>query len=221
MCVQSHVDRQTAPSQGLPGISRDSRSPLRFTGRVVLAVLIAIGLGGCGRGEPEGSAPQGKGQAVVHEPETSQAEKGAIPPEQIEAVLEAHYRGIGRIEQDDYQGAVEAFREVHKRAPNWLPGSINLAIALMNGVGEEGPGEKYKEESLNLFDSILARQPENLHAHFCRGILLNERDLNQRAHADFQFVVEKAPEDGYAWYWLADSARKQDPIGAPRSTSEA
>ena len=83
----------------------------------------------------------------------------------------------------------------------------------MNGVGEEGSGEEYREESLNLFDSILARQPENLHAHFCRGIILNERDLHERARADFRFVVDKAPEDDHAWYWLGNSARKLDPTG--------
>jgi hypothetical protein len=39
------------------------------------------------------------------------------------------------MEQYEYRKAVDAFREVRERAPGWIPGSINLAIALLNDTG--------------------------------------------------------------------------------------
>ena len=49
--------------------------------------------------------------------------------------MAAHFEGLGYMEQYEYREAVEAFREVHDRAPGWIPGSINLAIALLNDSG--------------------------------------------------------------------------------------
>src|SRR4051812_14728813 len=48
------------------------------------------------------------------------------------AALEANNRGIGLMEQFRYAEAVPAFEEVVRLAPGWLPGKINLGIALLN-----------------------------------------------------------------------------------------
>ncbi len=57
-------------------------------------------------------------------------------------MMAAHFEGLGYMEQYEYAEAVEAFREVHRRAPGWIPGSINLAIALLNDSGREGRGSQ-------------------------------------------------------------------------------
>ena len=44
------------------------------------------------------------------------------------------------MERYEYRAAAISFREVRKRAPGWIPGSINLAIALLNDSGSESRG---------------------------------------------------------------------------------
>ncbi len=59
-----------------------------------------------------------------------------IPSDRLTTVMNAHYRGLGAMERYEYASASEAFREVHQLAPGWTPGTINLAIALLNQGGE-------------------------------------------------------------------------------------
>ena len=68
--------------------------------------------------------------------------KNEIPPAELDAVMAAHFRGLGQMEQYEYRKAAEAFREVRKRAPGWIPGSINLAIALLNDSGVKAEAAK-------------------------------------------------------------------------------
>src|SRR5439155_6482179 len=58
------------------------------------------------------------------------------PPDMV-AVLKANNRGVGFMEKFQYEEAVDAFEEVVKLAPDWLPGKINLGIALLNKGGEK------------------------------------------------------------------------------------
>ncbi|WP_435007438.1 FG-GAP-like repeat-containing protein [Tundrisphaera lichenicola] len=135
-----------------------------------------------------------------------------IPPEHLTAVVEAHYRGLGAMERYEYPQAAEAFREVHKKAPGWIAGSINLAIALLNQGGEAdakakaaGQGELGGAPLLNideakrLLDEVIARQPANPHALFSRGIILSYKGDLEKAHGDFLKVVEIDPGDANAW----------------------
>ena len=87
------------------------------------------------------------------------------------------------MEQYEYAKAVAAFREVHERAPGWTPGSINLAIALLNDTGVKAEEAKKKgeepssanfDEALELLADVLKRHPDNPYAHFCRGIILED-----------------------------------------------
>ena len=54
------------------------------------------------------------------------------------SVMTAHFKGLGYMEQYKYAEAADCFREVRRLAPGWIPGSINLAIALLNPDGREG-----------------------------------------------------------------------------------
>src|SRR5690349_11759305 len=56
------------------------------------------------------------------------------PPPSVDmsAVLAANTRGVGKMEQFEFPAAVPEFEEVTRLAPDWLPGHVNLAIALLN-----------------------------------------------------------------------------------------
>ncbi len=70
--------------------------------------------------------------------------------------LAAHFKGLGYMEQYEYREAVEAFREVHRRA-RLDPGAINLAIALLNdsGVKAEQAKKAGGEPAPDNFDEAL------------------------------------------------------------------
>src|SRR4051812_23682749 len=52
--------------------------------------------------------------------------------------LAAHNRGIGLMEQFDYRKAADAFAEAVRLDPDWLPGQVNLGIALLNTANDAG-----------------------------------------------------------------------------------
>ncbi|HZY85090.1 MAG TPA: hypothetical protein VFE78_09690, partial [Gemmataceae bacterium] len=48
------------------------------------------------------------------------------------AALEANNRGVGHMERFEYDPAITEFEQVVQLAPDWLPGHVNLGIALLN-----------------------------------------------------------------------------------------
>ncbi len=137
--------------------------------------------------------------------------KNEIPASQIDPVLAARFRGLGFTEQFDYPRVAESFREVHALAPGWIPASVNLAIALLNMTGEQVEASKKAEgcaevlgifdEALKLLSGVLEREPDNAHAHFCMGIILEQRGDLPAAYKHFRRVTELDPHDAHAWYW--------------------
>ena len=75
------------------------------------------------------------------------APKNEIPAAELSAVMAA-ISGAGFMEQYEYGKAAKAFREVRRRAPGWIPGAINLAIALLNMTGEEVEAAEAKPEGV-------------------------------------------------------------------------
>ncbi len=182
-----------------------------------LMIIGLPGAPGCGRPGPgTGGTPQATSTKIESERKADQ--NAGIPVEQLGPVLEAHYQGVGFMERFQYHEAVPAFREVHRRAPLWIPASINLAIALMYGGGPmpEVGGRATDEEALDLLDGVIARDPTNLHAHYCRGVVLERLGLWGRAHAEFQTVIDKDPNDAHAWYMLGSTVRVPEPNDSVR-----
>src|SRR5262249_42477157 len=110
--------------------------------------------------------------------------RNEIPPDALATVMARHFQGLGHMEQYDYAKATEAFRDIHARAPGWIPGSINLAIALLNDTGVKAeaakksgadPGSANFGEALALLADVIAREPDNPYAHFCRGIIFEQQ----------------------------------------------
>jgi tetratricopeptide (TPR) repeat protein len=194
----------------------------------VLACLLACA-SGCG-----GTKPADPPSTSTSASSASSAD--TIPPEHLEAVLAAHRKGIGHMERYvEYPDAVKEFRKVHELAPGWAPGSINLAIALLNTSGEAAEKEKDKngggepseppvsnfDEALALLDGVLEREPNNLHAHYCRGVILEYIGQSREAHTAFQKVVALDPSDGHAWYKVGSTLPSADNPDAPAGPNEA
>ena len=178
-----------------------------------LLLLTATGLlavSACGSGEPEPApVPVGPAARVPDAVPLLAPLRDEIPTSELSAAMAAHFKGLGFMEQYDYGKAVEAFREVHRRAPGWIPGTINLAIALLNDTGVkveqakktggEIAGDNF-DEALDLLAGVLERDPESPHAHFCRGLILEQRGKFPEAHQHFKRVSEIDPKDAAAWY---------------------
>ena len=118
----------------------------------------------------------------------------ANPADDLPAAMTANQRGVGLMEQYEYKKAVPEFEEATKLAPGWLPARINLAIALMNENTVET-----KKRAEELLEAVLAKEPENKHAHYCLGILLNDRTQIKEAHEHFVIVNKLDPEDAHTW----------------------
>ncbi len=148
--------------------------------------------------------------------------KNEIPPSELQAVMAAHFEGLGNMEQYEYPRAVAAFRNIHRRAPGWIPGATNLAIALLNDSGVKAEqakkaggesGASNFDEALALLAGILDRDPDNPQAHYCRGIILEQQGHLAEAHQHFKRVTELDPSDAAAWYWLGSTLTEPgDPV---------
>lgn len=133
--------------------------------------------------------------------------KPTQPPD-MAVVHEANNRGIGLMEQlneKSYAEAVTVFEEVVRLAPDWIPGRVNLGIALLNS-GNNMP--EHLARVPGVFEEVSRRDPTNRHAHFCLGLLLlhggKAEDRNQ-ARAHFEAVAKDDPKDPAVWYWLGET----------------
>ncbi|MDB5352988.1 MAG: cytochrome c biosis factor [Planctomycetota bacterium] len=163
--------------------------------------------------------------------------KDEVPPENLAAFLNAHQEGLGYMERYDYPKAVRAFKKAHELAPGLIAGSINLAIAMLNDTGSQEEKKKDKKGKnieadpdqpkvdkfavpLALLDEVIARDPMNLHAHFCRGIIL-EYLGDMKAQADFVFVRDRDPSDGSAWLKVGTTLSNPDRPEFPAGPKQA
>ncbi len=202
---------------------------LRFP--IICGVLL-LTFSGCGKeekGEVANVTPSAPQAVPVKSGEPDPFHLSDIPPESLVQVLSANRLGIGYLERFEYSEATKQFRLVRKLAPDWTVGMINLSIALLNESGVKSEAARQTgadasefannfQEALALMDIVLKRDPNNLHARYCRGIILHylTGDLEHpeniiRAHNDFQAVVNADPNDGYSWYKLAMTVWKPDP----------
>jgi tetratricopeptide (TPR) repeat protein len=184
---------------------------------LLLSASVPLAAASCGPREVEPAAPPtNTGLEKVSPQVPTEPPRNEIPPQALEAVMKAHFGGLGYMEQYKYPEAARCFREVRRLAPGWIPGSINLAIALLNqtGVTEEQAKKAGGEanptidfsEALALLADVIDRAPDEPHAHYCRGIILEQQGRMAEASHHFQRVVEIDPNDATSWYWLAATA---------------
>jgi tetratricopeptide (TPR) repeat protein len=188
---------------------------------LALGVGAVLALGCRQQGEPQagGSSPADRGNAAA-DPK-SEAERQT-------AFLAAHFKGLGHMERYEYPQAAAAFREALKLRPDLNATKVNLALALLNHSGEETEEAKKKpgaaptaanfDEPLGLLDDVLAREPDNLHAHYARGLIRESVGEMDAASKDFAFVTERDPADAHAWYKLGSTLAP--PAGARADSPE-
>jgi tetratricopeptide (TPR) repeat protein len=204
---------------------------LQLSARIGVLLISAAGVlawNGCQPREPEPAAlplgPDASRKALSAAP--VEPLKNEILSDALVAVAKAHFKGLGYMEQYKYPEAADCFREVHRLAPGWIPGSINLAIALLNqtGVSDEQTKNSRTEtanstidfsEALALLAGVIDRFPDDPHAHYCRGIILEQQGRLPEAHHHFQRVVEIDPNDATSWYWLAATVNDPERPDSP------
>jgi tetratricopeptide (TPR) repeat protein len=182
--------------------NKDSSMCIKDGLRLAFGVLLALTVPGCERANRT-AAP------VAQKAAPSGSAAQIIRPASLAPLVKAHLEGLGHMERFEYADATEALRKVHELAPDWIPGAINLAIALLNDTGlkeEEkkklGGGPVYAnnfQEAIGLLEGVLRREPKNPYALYCRGIIRQYLGELAAAHEDFAAVTEIDPNDGYAW----------------------
>lgn len=193
----------------------------------LLTILSSLAQSGCDRpAVPPAPAPVVVGAAPAAAPL-----EDLIPPKELDAVIRAHFRGLGLMEQYQYGKASAAFREVHEHAPGWIPGSVNLAIALLNDTGAQaeatkaagGTGFANFDEALALLNGVIDRDPKNLNARYCRGLILEflGEGNTVKAHSDFKFVAENDPADAHAWFKVGATLTVPDDPRQPAGPEQA
>jgi hypothetical protein len=131
------------------------------------------------------------------------------------AVERANNRGVGLMEMFDYEAAVKAFEEALALDPDWVPGQINLGIALLN---TRKPANL--QRALDLFNNILKKEPQNPYAHFGLGVIYEYENRFDEARPHFEEVTRIDPHDAHAWYNLG-FATPDDPAIQKRSFEKA
>ena len=171
-----------------------------------LVLLVCLASAGCnglesqdaGRSAPKPSNTEATARTGAAARPNAISGSDAIPTDQRGPVLKAHFRGLGLMEREDYAGAAAAFQEAHERAPDWVPGMVNLAIATVHFSTIDEPEPKY-DKALGLLTRAIARDPNNLTAHYCRGLILELQNQRADAHQEFLVVTRGDPGDGHAW----------------------
>ncbi len=189
------------------------RNYVRF-GLVLVSASGLLAISACRSDQPEpAQSPTAPSPAVSRpvgaEPAPSLKNQG--PPDD----LAAHFKGLGYMERYEYRDAVEAFRDVHRRAPGWIPGAINLAIALLNDSGVEAEKAKKAggEPAPDNFDEALesagrrpgARPQSTPTLISARASSSSNEGQMAEAHEHFKRVTEIDPNDATSWYWRAST----------------
>jgi tetratricopeptide (TPR) repeat protein len=122
-----------------------------------------------------------------------------LRPVDWDAVYAQNNHAITVMEGYHYEQAIAEFEKVVRLAPDWLPGRINLGIALLNASGSRS---ELIPRCRKTFEDVLRRDADNPHAHFCLGILLMYQKDGDEARKHFAAVQKKDPNDAYSWYWI-------------------
>ncbi len=116
------------------------------------------------------------------------------------AAAHANARGIGWMEHGEtgYVKAIAEFEDASRLAPDWTPAKINLGIALLNTQQDAK-----LDRATKMFEAVLKKEPENIHAHYNLGLIHNHKGRMAEAHHHFSEVTRLDPNDPHAWFYRA------------------
>ncbi|HID77572.1 MAG TPA: tetratricopeptide repeat protein, partial [Planctomycetaceae bacterium] len=112
-------------------------------------------------------------------------------------------RGAALMEQYEYTDAARAFEKVVQEAPEWTAAKFNLGLAYLNRHEEKGAAD-WLDRARQIFQSILAEDPNHRHARFCLGMYHQHRGQMEEALKCFQAVRRADPDDLYVAYKCAE-----------------
>lgn len=201
------MKRSEAASHGRCKPSRAARFSLCL---LAFAVLLAV-LPGCDCGRSDlgpVESPEDDGQAAV-KPTADSAR---------EALAEFN-RGAGLMEQ--YTGrpdALDALGRAVELEPDWIAARYNLGLANLHlgGSAEEGekdPAEGVKERydvARDLFEQVLAEQPDHVHAHFSLGVLCRHLGDTRSALEHFEVAHRLDPDDPFVAFKYGEALADLD-----------
>ncbi len=149
--------------------------------------------------------------AQPRQSETPQVEDSARDPwRTADPLIRTMNRGIALMERYEYAAAVQVFEEAARLAPESTETRVNLAVALFN---RHAKGDLEHVE--RLLDEAVAGDSNHVRALYFRAIVHQFRGQDEQARPLIERVVELAPHDAYAWYFLARTKSHQ---GQPSRT---
>jgi tetratricopeptide (TPR) repeat protein len=151
-------------------------------------------VGGCANRAPRATPPPA-------------GDGGKVAAADLDELNRLNSLAIGYLDQfDEGRGkAIELFREIVRKAPDWTTGRVNLAIALLNTAKPDALGE-----AQSILREIVAKEPENAHAHYSLAVILSYQGETQPAAAEFEKVTQLDPHDAHAWYNLGQALSTSD-----------
>jgi len=127
-------------------------------------------------------------------------DRGSKDPTLDAQVVATHNAAVAAMGSYDYDGAMSLIQPIVEAHPGWNQGHVDLAIAQLNRQAEGDEGA-----ALSRLLEVLSRNPGDLRARYCAGLLrLNAGDVEQAAD-DFAAVAAADPTDAYAVYYLGQS----------------
>lgn len=122
------------------------------------------------------------------------------PAGDLEGAMAANRRGVALTEQYQYEQAQKEFEEAIRLAPDWIPARVNLGISLLNQQPSDSktlapPAERAKQ----VLNDVLARDPDNKHAHYSLGVILQYAGQVPEAYDHYAAVSRLDPTDAHTW----------------------
>ena len=118
----------------------------------------------------------------------------------METATAANLRGVGLMEQHQFPEAEKEFAEAVRAAPEWLPARVNLGIAKFNQQPSDSKARtRQTDEAKAIFRDVLKTDPNNLHAHYCLGVLADYFGERAEAYERFALVSKADPDDAHTW----------------------
>lgn len=158
------------------------------------ALLGWFAIAGCERNKP----------AVVPDTATSPA-----APVQDGLFQEQLNRGTGLMGQFQYAEAWALFEPLSKQYPDDLELIVNTAIARLNMAGD-----KDLEYALQLLETVLTREPRNLRANYCAGLIKTYLGPPADPLPHFRIAAELDPHDADVIFLLAKAQEQAEELDA-------
>ena len=193
--------------------------PPRISRRLAVAAITAIGLLAASPAS-RSQTPRSPHPRPVRPPPGLGAERRPARsrtrsrPTSSRPVMEAHFQGLGPMEQYEYQDAVEAFRDGARAGPGLDSRLDQPGDRALNDSGVKAEEAKKAGGGADRRPAISTRRSNSWPASWSetrttRTLISaaasssSSRASFAEAHAHFKRVTEIDPNDATAWYWLA------------------